>query len=169
MKVTESRSGTRYLHPDNRGERCFVATERAAEGHLAGGGTETRPHADRNPVLQEAMQAVGDFCAGRRLRPAAGVPVGTELVLPIPAAGPAGAEESRQSPASDRGTYSRSAVLPLRTVKLFGGSVYIFLCGRLQVKDFFLAQTAADDSRRAYDQRTGRHDGVLGDQRACCD
>ena len=52
---------------------------------------------------------------------------------------------------------------------LFGGSVYKFLCGRLQVKDFFLAQPAADDSRRAYDQSTGRHDGVLGDQRACCD
>ena len=157
----------RALHADSRGERCFVATERAAEGHLAGGGTEARPHA-AGDGFAGSNAGGGRFSAQAKM----------QLLLGCRSAQSWFADtrsrtcwrrRSRQNPVFDRGRYSRSAVLPLRTVKLLGGSVYIFLCGRLQVQDFLLAQTAADNSRRANDQRTGRHDGVLGDQRACCD
>lgn len=81
----------RALHADSRGERCFVATERAAEGHLTGGGTETRPHA-AGDGFAGSNAGGGRFSAQAEDAAAAGVPVGTELVCPIPAAGPAGAE-----------------------------------------------------------------------------
>lgn len=166
MKVTESRSGAHCTL--TAGESVVLLRLKEQQKGIWLVEELKLDRTQTETVLQEAMQRWAIFCAGRRCSCCWGA--GRHRAgLPDTRSRTCWRRRSRQSPASDRGTYSRSAVLPLRTVKLFGGSVYIFLCGRLQVKDFFLAQTAADDSRRAYDQRTGRHDGVLGDQRACCD
>lgn len=90
MKVTESRSGTRCTLTTGESVVLLRLKEQqkgiwlVEELKLDRTQTET--------VLQEAMQAVGDFLRRQKDAAAAGVPVGTELVCPIPAAGPAGAE-----------------------------------------------------------------------------